>query len=368
MLVESVSVKNFKILGDFSVEGLRRVTLLGGDNGCGKTTLLEAVQLCFNVTWDKSLIPPLLAPLRSTSIMNDNSFTRLSHGGENAPIEVSCVENNVSYSVKAKLARALPMAGGAGTFADIGKTAGGGMDVRSAENNVQVDYMIKNVSYGPVILTLGEGGYNFAIPEQGLDIPFPGQLLVFILDGGMGREKPSDDADHLSRLDERGKKSAALKALRIVVPQASDLAVGSIRHEPVVLVQMKGQKNKMPSIMFGAGAQKILSLALVLNSYENGLFLVDEITVGWHHSHLADLWRLIFRICKERNHQIIATTHSDEGITAFVQAAEAEKAEDECCYVRLDPPKKGDPPGKINAVYFDYKLLRASRELRVEAR
>ena len=113
--------------------------------------------------------------------------------------------------------------------------------------------------------------------------------------------------------------------------------------------------------MFGAGAQKILSLALVLNSHENGLFLLDEITVGWHHSHLTDLWRLIFRVCKERNHQIIATTHSDEGVTAFVQAAEAEKAEDECCYVRLDPPYKGDPPGKVNAVYYDYGTLSASR-------
>ena len=68
--------------------------------------------------------------------------------------------------------------------------------------------------------------------------------------------------------------------------------------------------------------------------------------LAWHHSHLADLWRVIFRVCKERNHQIIATTHSDEGVTAFVQAAEAEKAEDECCYIRLDPAQKRRSAGE----------------------
>ena len=141
--------------------------------------------------------------------MNDNSFIRLSHGGESAPIEVSCVENNVSYSVKAELARALPMAGGAGTFADVGKIGGGGMDVRLAQNNVRVDYMIGNVSYGPVILTLGEEGYNFEIPEQGLDIQLPGQILTFMPNGGMGAEKQGEDADNLSSLDEKGNKSAA---------------------------------------------------------------------------------------------------------------------------------------------------------------
>ena len=46
MLIEKVTVRNFKILGDFAVEGLRPVTLLGGKNGCGKSSLLESILLC----------------------------------------------------------------------------------------------------------------------------------------------------------------------------------------------------------------------------------------------------------------------------------------------------------------------------------
>ena len=39
MMVESVYVKNFKLLDDLAIEGLRPVTLLGGDNGCGKNDI-----------------------------------------------------------------------------------------------------------------------------------------------------------------------------------------------------------------------------------------------------------------------------------------------------------------------------------------
>ena len=367
MLVESVSVKNFKLLGDFSVGGLRRVTLLGGDNGCGKTTLLEAVHMCLDCEWDNANPLSVLRPLRSPSIMNDDAFARLHHGGNTkAPIKVKCIVNGTIYSVKAELARVFPAVGGAGKFADVGKI-GGGTEIRPAKR-MRVDYSMGRASYGPFILSLTDEGYNFETPKEKRATPPPCQVLVFVPNGGLGAENPEDDADCLSRLEERGGKNAVLEALQIVVPQAGDITVGSIRKTPFVFVQMRGVQAKRPSILFGAGAQKILSLALALNSHEHGLFLVDEVAVGWHHSHLRDLWRMIFRVCKERSHQIIATTHSNECITAFTQAAKAEASEDDCRYIRLDPPYKGDPPEKVNPMPYDYGVLKASRRTGMEVR
>ena len=368
MLVESVSVKNFKLLGDFSVGGLRQFTLLGGDSGCGKTTLLEAVKLCFSWNeWEQSKVPPLLEPLRSASIMNDGAFARLSHGGNlDAPITAQCVANNIPYSVKAELSRALPTAGGAGTFADVGKI-GSGVDIRLAKQ-VQVDYNMGSASYGPFVLEVTDEGFNFDRPKGKSAVLLPFQIIAYILNGGLGLDNPADDADCLSSLEEKGGKDVVLEALQIVAPQVSDITVGSIRKSPLVVVQIQGTQAKRPSILFGAGTQKILSLALMLGSHENSLFLVDEVAVGWHHSHLRDLWRMIFRVCKERNHQVIATTHSNECVTAFVMAAKAESAKDDCCYVRLDPPYKGDPPEKINPMFYDYGVLEASRRTGMEVR
>ena len=369
MLVESVSVKNFKLLGDFSVGGLRPFTLVGGDNGVGKTTLLEAVKLCFSWNeWAQSKIPPLLEPLRSASIVNDDAFARLSHGGNlDAPITAQCVANNTPYSVKAELARALPTAGGTGTLADVGKI--GSVDIRPAKQ-VQVDYNMGSALYGPFILEVTDEVFKFDRPKGKSAVLLPFQIIVHMLNGGLRADNPADDADCLSSLEDRGGKEVVLEALQIVVPQASDITVGSIRKSPLVVVQTQGTQAKRPSILFGAGTQKILSLALVLGSHENSLFLVDEVTVGWHHSHLIDLWRMIFRVCKERNHQIIATTHSREGIAAFAQAAKAEGSMDDSCYIRLDEVEwETDPKRKIKpSSYSGEKLWYAVHEMETEVR
>ncbi|MCY4188140.1 MAG: ATP-binding protein, partial [Bryobacterales bacterium] len=41
----SLSIQNFRGVHGLSIERLGRVTLLGGRNGIGKTTILEAVQV-----------------------------------------------------------------------------------------------------------------------------------------------------------------------------------------------------------------------------------------------------------------------------------------------------------------------------------
>ena len=370
MLVESVSVKNFKLLGDFSVGGLRQFTLVGGDNGVGKTTLLEAVKLCFSWNeWEQSKVPPLLEPLRSASIMNDGAFARLFHGGNpDAPITAQCVANNTSYSVKAELSRALPTASGAGTFADVGKIGGGG-DIRPIEP-MRVGYSMGSESHGPFILAVGDEGFKFDRPKEKSAVLLPFQIVAYILNGGLGMDRPAEDADCLTNLEDRGGKEVVLETLQSVVPQASDIAVRSIRKSPLVGVQMQGTQAKRPSVLCGTGTQKILSLALMLGGHENSLFLVDEVTVGWHHSHLVDLWRMIFRICKERSHQIIATTHSREGIAAFAQAAKAEGSMDDSCYIRLDEVEwETDPKRKIKpSSYSGEKLWYAVHEMETEVR
>ena len=55
-------------------------------------------------------------------------------------------------------------------------------------------------------------------------------------------------------------------------------------------------------------------------------------------------------------------------MTAFVQAATDEGFEKDVCYVRLDSAYKGDPPGKVNPMFYDYGVLAASRRTRVEVR
>ena len=331
MLVESVSVKNLKLLGDFAVKGLRPVTLLSGDNGCGKTTLLEAVFMCFDRRWEKPHTPPILSPLRDASIMNEDAFSYLFHEGNlGAPVTVSCAVDGVWHKVSAGLAPEGGPENIAVPFADMRKANGGALMETRAAQRLLVEHAEGEEVKSRVTVTLDHEGVKAKAERVEAPVKF-----VQIVRDGLVISGLADDADNLSGLEIKGDKAAILDALQIVAPNASDITVASVRNTPLVFVRMAGAKRMTPSMLLGAGAQKVLSLALSLHSHNDGLFLLDEVTVGWHHSHLVDLWRMIFRVCKERNHQVIATTHSYEGITAFAEAATAENAEGDACYVRL---------------------------------
>lgn len=50
LMVESITLRNFKGYSDCKIENLRRINLVVGDNGSGKTALLEALFLAAGAT------------------------------------------------------------------------------------------------------------------------------------------------------------------------------------------------------------------------------------------------------------------------------------------------------------------------------
>ena len=360
MLVESIVVKNFKVLGDFAVGGLRPVTLLGGDNGCGKTTLLESVLLCL----DRRPTPfPVITALRDYKRVGDESFASLFHG-ENyhrRHIHVSCVEGTAVCTAHAGIDEEWKD--------EVTTSPFGEVDARVLDNfgivrQLSVHYHENKESMGKISFKIQRDFPPVVpVPEKQKRLPPRTRFINARMDGGLSAGFDTDP-DYLSALDREG-KNRVLKALQIFVPQASDVVVTSVRERPGIAVLMDNMK--LSSALLGAGIRKLLSLALVLHARSNGLFLLDEVTVGWHHSHLVYLWRLIFRACKERNHQVIATTHSDEAITAFAEAAAKESREGDACFVRLDRRNEGGRV-KIHPAVYDHETLAASREMNWEVR
>jgi AAA15 family ATPase/GTPase len=42
-MIEKISIKNFRCFGNTTIEGFKRINLIGGLNNSGKTALLEAI-------------------------------------------------------------------------------------------------------------------------------------------------------------------------------------------------------------------------------------------------------------------------------------------------------------------------------------
>lgn len=65
------------------------------------------------------------------------------------------------------------------------------------------------------------------------------------------------------------------------------------------------------------GVLKIINICLSIMERENGLLLVDEIESGLHYSMYKKIWELIGKYSREKNCQVVATTHSKEMMEAL---------------------------------------------------
>ena len=71
----------------------------------------------------------------------------------------------------------------------------------------------------------------------------------------------------------------------------------------------------------GAGAARLEQIVLRMAAARSGLLLIEEFEKSLHHSIQQGAWQLVFRMARELNVQVIATTHSRDAIESFGKAA-----------------------------------------------
>ena len=72
----------------------------------------------------------------------------------------------------------------------------------------------------------------------------------------------------------------------------------------------------------GDGIRRILQLFISMEKARDGFLLIDEFENGLHYSVQTEVWQLLFRLAKQRNIQIFATTHSLDCVKGFQKASE----------------------------------------------
>jgi hypothetical protein len=166
-------------------------------------------------------------------------------------------------------------------------------------------------------------------------------------------------------IDLTDKQDDVKKALRIIDSKIQDISfIGYPKgvDNRVPVARVTGINEPVPLGSMGEGMNRLLGVILALVNCRDGLLLIDEIESGLHYSVLTDIWRLIFRIARELNVQVFATTHSSDCVQAFERAAEEDK-EEEGMLIRLE--RQGE---KIAARVIDERLLGIATKSEIEVR
>lgn len=329
-MLERIHIANFRRFRKLEVPRTTRINVITGRNNAGKTSLLEAIFLLssggnpsgVNIgRYLRGLAEDTQKAAAVPEILWKPMFSALDTG---APIQIAAHHADSGLiSVKVSLKKNVE--------------AWHAEDAPS-DNLLTMRYC-NNEQIADNIYHVDDVGVKFKTRSRSdATIPFIAAILLSHLD-----TSGSEAASRLGVLRKQKRGDMVLKALQVIEPRLQSIEENSASGSPMIWGDV-GLPELVPLPVMGGGMVRVASLVLAMAMAEGGVFLVDEIENGVHHSVLSDVWRVIDDASRRLNTQVFATTHSYECLRAAASAIEGddlsihrlEVNEDESRCVTLD--------------------------------
>jgi predicted ATPase len=321
-------VSRFRSFGELKVDGFGRVNLITGRNNAGKSTLLEAIRLLategapstfFNILNYREETDPRSEEI--AAVVTPGEFSAFCSLFSGFPPLAQCRqafvitgENGVSQKLSARVAwfteevdaeqvrRLIPAKDD--LFGESTGFPALQVDLMNRRRIIRLDRPLR---YRRVINDASEGISTPCIYLDPFSSRSTSQLATFW--------------DAITLTDAETEVVRALQIISQDIQAVSMVGSDTGQRARTAIVKSATCSHPIPLRSFGDGVNRLFGLILSLTCSKTGVFLVDEIENGLHHSVLVDVWRTIFRLARQLDVQVFATSHSWDCIEAFQKAA-----------------------------------------------
>ncbi len=382
IMIRSISISGFRCFPDFEMSQLGRVNLLVGKNNCGKTTILEAIQL-LSSGGDPHSLGEIL-DRRGERFQEKEDRARRSRDF----FDVSHLFHDHAFDVGSQFSlRSRDDSGGQWVELTVSEKPA---DSEGRQRHLFDDTEL--ISRDPlddaelasplsIVLRWSLTGENrqLRLPVN----PWGGLTLDRI----RWTSRPSGSAPQPVRFvpsDSLPANEVIPLLEDVILTAEEELVIGalgtieegieriapvgsSVRDypyerwrsaRPAVVVKCRGQR--MPIGSLGDGIWRMLGLSLSLVGAKGGVLLVDEIDSGLHYSVMSDMWKLVYQTALRLNVQVFATTHSLDCIESLAAVCRQGDVDD----VTMQRVERG----RDTAVAFSEEEIIAAAERRIEIR
>jgi len=374
----SLSISGFRGIDNLVIPRLGRVTLLAGQNGTGKTTVLEAVRVyaaraqpivlqellesreefatALDVDNDRVLFPDYTALFHGRDVKRTRSISiGPNDGSDNFVIDVAAP---VDWTAEQKE-----------LLADLSSSFSTEADVQA------VRVAFRNRERLLPWIVSADIRHNFFrrsryfrhMRGEWLDEDeWPGIACESLGPGLLNNTRLARFWDEVALTEE---ENLAIEALRLILGNSIErvAVVGDDESRyrgdgRRVVVKLRGEPRPVPLKSLGDGVTRMFGVGLALANSRNGFLLVDEAENGIHYSVQQRYWSMVLRAARLNNVQVFATTHSLDCWKGFAMAADEIK-ESEGILVRLERDEGG-----VRAVHYKEDHLTAAAEQGIEVR
>lgn len=379
-MLNSLVIKNFRMLEDFTVSKLGRVNLIVGKNNSGKSTVLEALRI-YAGNADHNLLKTIAAShdekYKSEPFDESNMskpFEDLFSGRKFPADETEIV---IGESIENE--QALRILHGV----HINKEE---IAIRKAfkkiesdnEDSTQLSSEKENDDFVPrqhEVLLIKKRKFIFPIYLNN-DISFGVNVYLkefgilscsFIPTHFISIDELADEWDNIIYTEN---EKIVINALKIIVPDFEHLVFVKNERSPssrIAKVKLANETKPIPLKSLGDGMLRILQIAIKLVLAQGGFLLIDEFENGLHYSVQEKIWRLLFEMAEKLDIQVFATTHSWDCIESFTKVA-IENETTEGVLFRMGRSAKASNKGQVIATVYDkerlYNITQADIEVR----
>jgi len=314
-VIDALEIENLRGIRSAVLERLTALTVLVGSNGCGKSTILDAI-----------LLAASRKPATSTGYVVQRR-QGLRHGarwlfrggqeGATAVVAVhldgiQCTERKLTWTesaIPAELRRRLAERGSEGPYSAIRvEVSGDTSDVALVADNAYEAVEEIVTFFMPAV----------RIVDQRLGLPL---------------------SELYSRITERGMRTFVLDTMRQVVPSLETIEVLAHHNDP--RLHLTFSDGSVPVAIAGDGVQALLRLCLELGSGEpNGTYLLEEPESHQHPGAIRQSAKAIVAAVS-RGVQVVLSTHSLELIDGLLDHLD-EFFLDQLSLHRLRLPRDGN--------------------------
>ena len=374
--LSDLTIAGFRGIAELSIGRLGRVTLLTGNNGVGKTTVLEAARV-FAARGSFSALNGLLRERDEYAADDDGDdekaraldFAALFFGrnlsakriaiGPGAAAHQLMIEEAAlaeeQLSLIEGLLPELPADGGIQALMCYFEGTSQILPILSMHAGSSADVRNRSVhARAARVLGRAMGGQQ-SRPEIRCWSLGPGPLV---------NEEIARLWDAVALTDD---EDAVVDALRMVVGDGVRRAAMVAEHSRYrrrtrPIVRFKGDSAPVPLKSLGDGAVRLFGVALALANSRDGFLLIDEAENGIHHSLQERFWRMVLETAETNNVQVLATTHSRDCVEGFARAATG------CENIEGALARINRRNGEVWAVEYSEKDMRVAAEQGIEVR
>ena len=299
---KNLEIKDFRGIDHLKIDDFSRVNVFLGQNGSGKTSILEAILMLAGMS--NPMLPQSINILRSRG--SSGQFLDVRYFFHNliltTPPEVSSEQTDGRGR---HLALKMPFVFDEQTQSTtpIGQIQRS--DAMAQVNQVEMDFDITAdsiVNRFKSTMTFNQQGL---IKERKIAEGYQENLFASLIPASLAAANATND---LAELVKRKMKQLVVDRLVLFDNRITNVEVLA----DGVFVGIEGVPELLPVSMHGDGMFRYLTVVAASANPVSNIILIDEIDNGLHYSVYKKLWEAIFALATTTNKQVFVTTHSKE--------------------------------------------------------